>query len=493
MLLSMMPAGMDPPMDSVPTPVERQHVGVLTILSAVVLVLFLAFMAWLQYGGSRVEEMVEPERALALIVGRTMDLDEGIERGPAWERAVYRLLLSDRASDVAEALGWYEELAAASFDPAVDLHLAILEGESGRPASVRRRVDEWARRPDPMPALARLVAAAYLPESLDTGDAATLDDETLAEVLEPGWFRDRIAVRLAVRPGDAELLDRANASQAARSRPLLNRSRAMIVVELVLLVAGGLVLVRLVLRGDRLARIGAVVLPPPWRGRVGAGVLIRGGALGAITLVALYFFTFTGSDRPFARVALGVATNAAFLPVLLLARRRLLEPSGVPFAEGLGLMPAAGGMRRLLFVFLAVLSLGQLGGVAIDLAGRRVGLTAHWTEWFDRDLAWGPPLVVGLTVLDTVVLTPVFEEIVFRGLVFATLRRRFGVPGAALLSAGIFAIAHGYGVLGFAAVFWSGLLWAWAYERTGSLLPSIASHAADNLMASLSVVLALRV
>ena len=480
-------------MDSVPTPVERQHVGVLTILSAVVLVLFLAFMAWLQYGGSRVEEMVEPERALALIVGRTMDLDEGIERGPAWERAVYRLLLSDRASDVAEALGWYEELAAASFDPAVDLHLATLEGESGRPASVRRRVDEWARRPDPMPALARLVAAAYLPESLDTADAATLDDETLAEVLEPGWFRDRIAVRLAVRTGDAELLDRANASQAARSRPLLNRSRAMIVVELVLLVAGGLVLVRLVLRGDRLARIGAVVLPPPWRGRVGAGVLIRGGALGAITLVALYFFTFTGSDRPFARVALGVATNAAFLPVLLLARRRLLEPSGVPFAEGLGLMPAAGGMRRLLFVFLAVLSLGQLGGVAIDLAGRRVGLTAHWTEWFDRDLAWGPPLVVGLTVLDTVVLTPVFEEIVFRGLVFATLRRRFGVPGAALLSAGIFAIAHGYGVLGFAAVFWSGLLWAWAYERTGSLLPSIASHAADNLMASLSVVLALRV
>ena len=480
-------------MDSVPTPVERQHVGVLTILSAVVLVLFLAFMAWLQYGGSRVEEMVEPERALALIVGRTMDLDEGIERGPAWERAVYRLLLSDHASDVAEALGWYEELAAASFDPAVDLHLAILEGESGRPASVRRRVDEWARRPDPMPALARLVAAAYLPESLDTGDAAILDDETLAEVLEPGWFRDRIAVRLAVRPGDAELLDRANASQAARSRPLLNRSRAMIVVELVLLVAGGLVLVRLVLRGDRLARIGAVVLPPPWRGRVGAGVLIRGGALGAITLVALYFFTFTGSDRPFARVALGVATNAAFLPVLLLARRRLLEPSGVPFAEGLGLMPAAGGMRRLLFVFLAVLSLGQLGGVAIDLAGRRVGLTAHWTEWFDRDLAWGPPLVVGLTVLDTVVLTPVFEEIVFRGLVFATLRRRFGVPGAALLSAGIFAIAHGYGVLGFATVFWSGLLWAWAYERTGSLLPSIASHAADNLMASLSVVLALRV
>ena len=34
-------------MDSVPTPVERQHVGVLTILSAVVLVLFAVFFKWL--------------------------------------------------------------------------------------------------------------------------------------------------------------------------------------------------------------------------------------------------------------------------------------------------------------------------------------------------------------------------------------------------------------------------------------------------------------
>jgi membrane protease YdiL (CAAX protease family) len=81
---------------------------------------------------------------------------------------------------------------------------------------------------------------------------------------------------------------------------------------------------------------------------------------------------------------------------------------------------------------------------------------------------------------------------VFRGLLFATLRRRFGVAGAALLSAALIAIAHGYGVLGFGAVFWSGLLWAWAYERTGSLLPSMAAHAVDNLMATLSVILVLR-
>ena len=47
-------------------------------------------------------------------------------------------------------------------------------------------------------------------------------------------------------------------------------------------------------------------------------------------------------------------------------------------------------------------------------------------------------------------------------------------------------------MLGFLAVFWSGLVWAVAYEKTGSLLPSIAAHAVDNLGASLSVLLALR-
>ena len=76
----MMPAGMGSPTDSVPAPIERQRVGVLTALSAVLLVAFLALMAWLQYSGSRMEVVDEPERALALVVGRTMDLDDAIAR-----------------------------------------------------------------------------------------------------------------------------------------------------------------------------------------------------------------------------------------------------------------------------------------------------------------------------------------------------------------------------------------------------------------------------
>ena len=52
-----------------------------------------------------------------------------------------------------------------------------------------------------------------------------------------------------------------------------------------------------------------------------------------------------------------------------------------------------------------------------------------------------------------------------------SFRRRFQWGTAAMLSAALFALAHGYGLIGFLSVFWSGLVWAWAYERTGSLWP----------------------
>jgi uncharacterized protein len=486
----MMPAGMVAPTDSVPAPIARQQVGVVTALSALVLAAFLAMMAWLQYGGSRVESIEEPGRALALIVGRTMDTADAITRAPAWEQFFYRMLSSEPAEDLAEGIAWYEELAEESFDPAVDLHLAVLEGEAGNLENVRRRVAEWSGRPDPLPDLAHLVAAAYLDGELESDELALT--QSLGEGLEPGWFRDRIVARLAARVGDREALAAVAEAQAARSSAVLRRLRVSGVIELILLVVALAALLRLVWRRGALDRVSDVIFPPRWPGREGMAVLVRGGALGVVVLGALYVYSSLGPGLPATRLMLGTATNLSFVPVLILTQRRLLRPSGLGFGDGFGLMPTAGGWRCLVLAFLTLFALGQLGEAVMDFAGRWFGLSAHWTEWFDADLVWGSPVVVSLTILDTVVLTPVFEEIVFRGLLFATLRRRFGTSTAAGLSAAIFAVAHGYGALGFAAVFWSGLLWAWAYERTGSLWPSIGLHAADNLMATLSVIVVLR-
>jgi hypothetical protein len=422
-----------------------------------------------------------------------MALDDAIARSAGLERFFYRLMSSDPAEDLREGIRWYEELAGASVDPAVDLHLAILEGEAGRLDRLRRRAAEWALRPDPRPAFGRLVVAAYLGDEAEAMEGAVVA-ETLARGLEPGWFHDRIAGRLAARAGDVDALAAIAATQAARSARLLARMRVMIALEVALLAVAVLALLRLSWRHGFFERVGAAILPPPWRGRQGVVVLVRGGALGAITVAAVYLYSAFAPEhsRWFNRVMFSLVTNLAFVPVLILAYRRLVRPAGMRFGESFGLVPVAGGVRSLGLVLLALLGVGQLVEGAMDFAGRWLGLSSHWTEWFDPDLAWGPRIDVVATILDTVILTPVFEEIVFRGLLFATLRRRFGTGAAAVLSASIFAMAHGYGVLGFAAVFWSGLLWAFAYERTGSLLPSMAAHAADNLMASLGVILVLR-
>ena len=58
--------------------------------------------------------------------------------------------------------------------------------------------------------------------------------------------------------------------------------------------------------------------------------------------------------------------------------------------------------------------------------------------------------------------------------------------------AGIFGIAHGYGWVGLLSVCWSGVLWAWIYEKTGSLLPGILAHAINNLLVCLAVMALLR-
>ena len=61
---------------------------------------------------------------------------------------------------------------------------------------------------------------------------------------------------------------------------------------------------------------------------------------------------------------------------------------------------------------------------------------------------------------DPAVFAPIFEELAFRGILYAILRRRLNPLPAALISAGIFALAHGYGLIGFISVLWSGVLWA---------------------------------
>jgi membrane protease YdiL (CAAX protease family) len=90
----------------------------------------------------------------------------------------------------------------------------------------------------------------------------------------------------------------------------------------------------------------------------------------------------------------------------------------------------------------------------------------HGNEWLLLALAL---LVLGL-------LVPLGEELLFRGLTFATLGR-YAVPGSAIL----FALAHGLPEL-LIQVLIAGLLLGELRRRTDSLWPGVATHATINLL-----------
>ncbi|MEK7372925.1 MAG: CPBP family intramembrane glutamic endopeptidase [candidate division NC10 bacterium] len=115
-----------------------------------------------------------------------------------------------------------------------------------------------------------------------------------------------------------------------------------------------------------------------------------------------------------------------------------------------------------------------------------LGLHTHWADGFPEEILWDPGWRLVIGTIDGGLWTPVVEEIAFRGVLYATLRRVARVTPAVLGSAAIFAAAHGYGLVGFTSALWSGILWAAAYERTKSLLPGILAHAVNNLMVTVT-------
>lgn len=86
----------------------------------------------------------------------------------------------------------------------------------------------------------------------------------------------------------------------------------------------------------------------------------------------------------------------------------------------------------------------------------------------------------------SVLVAPVCEEIFFRGFLFGGLLKGMGLWPAALLSALLFAVAHGE-VGSFVVLFGIGVVLALARWRVGSLWPSVAIHTGNNALAALVI------
>lgn len=459
-------------------------------LAAIFLVASFAAVLVMASSMPKIDRIEAPERALGLMVGRTMEVQEGLKRAPAWEQQWLGWVSGDGAAEQAYAIEWYRELAKQSDDPLVPVNLAILQAEAGQVSQALLSAHEWNEREDPLPRFAELIRAAYSDEVPADRETIETMQADLADLLPEGWFFDRLAIKLAQRAGNAGLVARLQEQSAIHVDRLYARSRRLTMFELGTMLLGTLLLLfvwRRRAEGMNPIRLHEPGIPPPWPGWVGTAVLLRGGAIGAAVMAVclMYLPPENASLR-------ALAIPMTNVPLLALAYYHLFRPAGMTFEEGFGLSLPWRHFGRLLIAVLAVVAAGLWGELIMDRLSEQWHLTSHWTEWFDGDLVWGSPSVTMVSLLEYVIFAPLFEELAFRGLLFAILRRKFRFLPAALISAGIFGLAHGYGVVGLISVCWSGVLWAWIYEKTGSLAPGILAHAINNLLVCLAVMALLR-
>ena len=304
---------------------------------------------------------------------------------------------------------------------------------------------------------------------------------------------DPLIRRLACQAlgGDPEkCLDRASATRAAR------RLVVSEVLPLLSLLLGGLLLLRhlwLLLR-RRLPPWPALLAPP--LGVLDMVLLVAGGfvVLGEVLLPLLVIPLSSALTRGFS-APLTQGVNVFFgylalaLPPLLILCQQLGElDRGQRPQDGWlqwRLQPPGSALLQGARAWLMVLPPVVLTGWLIT---RLIGDQGGSNPLLEIVLNSQDPLALLLLSLTAVVLAPLFEETIFRGVLLPVLGRYLGRSGAVLVSALVFAVAH-LSIGELAPLLVLGLGLGLLRLSTGRLLPCVVMHALWNGVTFLNLVL----
>lgn len=210
------------------------------------------------------------------------------------------------------------------------------------------------------------------------------------------------------------------------------------------------------------------------------GLMFGTMAIGAALTMVRHGLTWehasqTVSTEP---LTLGVAQLVGLGVALIVGAARAYPEA--PVREAVSLQPTT--LRALALATIAGLclqfSLAELGNVVSQLVP-----AIATTEQEEASIAAatridGPLRAITVTFA-FVVVAPVTEELLFRGLLLSALRARLGTAGALFFTSVLFGLFH---LVPLAVIYASiaGLLLGWVFLRTGSIAPGIAMHAANN-------------
>ena len=91
--------------------------------------------------------------------------------------------------------------------------------------------------------------------------------------------------------------------------------------------------------------------------------------------------------------------------------------------------------------------------------------------------------VIILDAIGAIILAPIMEELIFRGVIFNRLKIRVGIIPAMIISSFIFAIGHEFG--GITSAFLFGICMCLLYLKTDNILIPMCVHFLNNVVATI--------
>ena len=142
-------------------------------------------------------------------------------------------------------------------------------------------------------------------------------------------------------------------------------------------------------------------------------------------------------------------------------------------------------LKRALFLILAIPIVVTIIDFLLTMiyAITWIGIFGEPSSNTDLGTNWGSSSIdIAFLFLSVAIVTPIAEELFFRGYVLDAINRKHGDWTAIIWSAMLFGLVH-VDPFTMGQAFMGGIIYGWIRMRTGSLLPSIACHMMWNMLA----------
>lgn len=152
-----------------------------------------------------------------------------------------------------------------------------------------------------------------------------------------------------------------------------------------------------------------------------------------------------------------------------------LRPKKLPWSD-IGLRKFALKDWKSIFLYSIILLVGTVMIVLItSFLGNSIDNSK--TDTFQQDVTTFTFLI---TFISAAIISPIYEEIFYRGFIYRWLRTRVGLILAILLSSTIFTAIHIPTYNAMPVNFFSGIIFALTYEKTNSIWPAVIVHGSTN-------------